>query len=49
MENMEWDEELIFRPRKVEMELAEDVIVMMMKKQPMLQELIDHFDLEMEY
>ena len=46
---MEWEEieEIILRKQEVEMELPEDVITYMLKKNPKIQNLIDTFDLEL--
>ena len=47
--NLTWDEEICLRPYTPSMELPEDVLYMFIKKQPKLQELIDKFELIMEY
>ena len=49
---MQWDEvnELIFtKPKKREMELPEDVVIYLSKKNIYLKELIDKFKLELIY
>jgi len=48
MANWEWVDELIFKPYKPKPELPEDVLFLMLKKQPLLQDLINHFELQME-
>ena len=49
LHNLSWDEELILSKWEPPIELSEDVLVMMLRKNPLLQELIEHFELEMEF
>ena len=48
-DDLPWDEALTRSPYKPQPELPEDVLFLMMKKQPKLADLINHFNLEMEY
>jgi len=43
-----WDELLIFKKSKPEMELPEDVVFYFCHINPLLQELIEKYDLEIE-
>ena len=43
-----WVYEIIFAKREIEMELPEDALIHMMKKNPLLEELISKYDLELE-
>ena len=44
----EWWEEIIFAKREPEMELPEDILIYMMRKNPLLEELISKYDLDLE-
>ena len=48
-EDLEWDEELCLTTWEAPMELPEDVVIMFTRKEPMVQELIDRFNLDLEY
>ena len=44
----DWADELISQRSEPIMELPEDVLIMMMRKNPLLEELMDKLELEME-
>lgn len=46
---LSWDEALALKPYKPDMELPEDVAVMFMRKNRYLQELMDKWDLDLEF
>jgi len=48
-EERSWDEELIFQRTERVMELPEDALIYLLRKQPKLQLLIDAFVLSLEY
>ena len=48
MSSWDWVDEIISQRREPEMELPEDIYYKMMKDHPILQEMIDELQLEME-
>ena len=48
MNSWDWVDEIISQRYTPEMEIPEDILYLLLKKNPVLQELIDEFDLEME-
>jgi len=48
-DNPSWDEELTHFIYKPQPELPEDVLYILLNKNPKLSELIERFDLELEY
>ena len=47
-DELEWDQLLILTKAKVEPELPEDLLVIMLRKNAFLAEFINHYDLQIE-
>lgn len=48
-DDLEWWEQICLTPWVPQMELPEDLYVFFLRKNPHLQELIDRFDLDLEF
>ena len=44
---MSWDERIIYKKNKREPELPEDCLFILLKKNPLLETFINHFDLQL--